>query len=128
MSMSSKGNGIEEATKEITQEEYEQIVRQKRLARVDTHTLLAGEFATVKALSTLELQKLLEGRASYSVSNELMQTAQIVFKERLGQASETELGALRGSTSDFIRNAALREAEARKQREIDPTDQDVTEV
>ena len=128
MSMSDKPNGIEEATKEVTHEEYEQIQRQARLARTDTHTLLAGEFATVKSLSTLELQKLLEGRASYQVNNELLQAAQIVFKERLRQGSETELRALRGSTSEFVQGAALREIERRKQPPIDPTDQDVTEV
>ena len=128
MSMSDKPNGIEGATKEITQEEYEQIQRQARLARTDTHTLLAGEFATVKSLSTLELQKLLEGRASYQVNNELLQAAQIVFKERLRQGSETELRALRGSTSEFIRDAALREAERRKHPPIDPDDSDTVEV
>lgn len=126
--MSNNGKGIEEATKEVTAEEYEQIQRQKRLQRIDMHTLLAGEFTTARSLSTLELQKLLEGRTSYHPSNELLQTAQIVFKERLGQASDTELGALSRSANEFIRGAALREVEARKQREIDPDDQDVVTV
>jgi hypothetical protein len=96
------------------------VQRSKRLARTDMHTLLAGEFAKVKALQTTELVTILNGDRFHS--KELLQATQIELVQRL-RADRSN----RETILSRITDSGLRE-DLRRRTRLDPEDQDSVEV
>lgn len=107
----------EEITKEQDAEQ-----RAKRLGqiRTDVHTLLEGEHAKMRALTTIELQKILSGTSTTTTTEARRQEAYQVFKERLSSSSREDVERL-SKQGGLIGQAASAEL----RRRLDPEDQDI---